>query len=894
MGFHAYQTAFTSGELAPGLFTRVDFQKYANGAERIENAVINVKGGATRRAGTMFVAHAKSTSAFQQSMVQDNTFQGGQHDSIILKDFVFNTNDAMVLEIGPGYIRFFKNREQVMGTASGSELVTNGEFTSDLSGWTTQEDNGGTVTQESPGVAQFAPGGVGASGLSQEITGLTSGEEYVLSFEIDNDELEFNVGSTLGAGDIFAETTLTPGDYRLVFTASGTSAFIQFFTSEADAVSRLDNVSMGEAVPLEIETPYAAADIRSLRFAQSADVLYITHRDYAPRKLTRLADALWTLQEVVFSPPPTEEVAITPDATLTPGATTGQNVAFTTDVAAFLNADVGRQIRSRGGLAVIITFNSTTSVQVDIIQAFLNTNPIGSGNWNMDGSPSAGMTIGARGPVNAITTATLSIAGFRATDDGAFLYVNDGIFEIINIDSSTAADVKVLKEIDPVDDLTAIAGAWTLEFDSWSESQGFPEVVSFFEQRLLFSKGQSFWASVVGDFENMGRGPEDDDSYSFQIASGQVDIIRWIKSMEFLILGTIGNEYKADGVDAAITPNNPPQTAPQSSWGSDPEPDAITAGAAIIFVQRGRRQIREMAKAFEAGVDAYQATDLAILAEHIFKGGVRQLARSSSPASFLIAVLDNGRLGVATYERPENVVAWGTFTTGPEADRHHFKSVTVIPNKCGSGDEIWALVERDSRLFVEVFDGQLNTDCALVYEDTDTPAEALVGLSHLDGYDVDVVRTSQSAFQSNAFQMNCFQPVKVKDSVDVVESGAITLDSPAVRVEVGLHYNTYIKTLRIEVPGQQGTAHFRAKRSNTIYARFLCTRGDGVYIDDENVPREDYREIRDWSKQANLGWNRDGQVLVKQTKPYPMTVLGLSYAYQIDDGDAPVGDHDNE
>lgn len=891
MGYHAYQTNFTAGELTPGLFSRQDFKKYANGAERLRNALAIVTGGATRRAGSQYIAKAKSTSPFQASMVQESAFQSGHHDSVRLKDFVFNTNDAMVLELGPAYMRFYKNREQVLGTATGSELVVNGGFAVDLASWVVQQDNGAATFWEAPGRAALNAGLVGLAGISQSIAGLVTGTKYVLSFEVDNAGLTFDIGSTLGAGDVYPRTALTAGSYRLVFAASGATAMINFTNATPSTIAKLDNVSMAEAVPLEITTPYRADEVRSVRFAQSADVMYMTHRNRPVQKLTRLADTLWTINSVVFNPPPTEEIDITPAAILTPGAVVGAGITFTTDVSAFLAADLGRQIKSKGGVAVITAVGGPTSVTVDIIQPFLSTAPVGAGGWSMDGSPNANITISALGPVNAIVDGTLASAGFRATDVGGFLNVNDGIFEITQVVSDTVVKAKVLKAIEPPATGAGTAGAWTLTFESWTEANGYPEVCTFFEQRLWFSKGQHIWGSAVGDFENFGAGVNDDDACDFPIASGQVDVIRWMKSLEFLIAGTIGSEYKLDGVDKAIAPGNPPKTSPQSAWGSDPEPDAVRAGAAVIYVQRGRQQIREMAKAFEAGVDGFASTDIALLASHLFKSGVREIARSSSPASYIFAVIDDGNLGVCSYERPEDVVAWGLVTT-----KGKYKSIAVIPDKCGAGDEVWALVERTingrSDLYVEVFDGQLNTDCALVYEGSTVTADAVAGLIHLETEEVDVLRTSPSAFQSSCFQMNCFQAVQVKDTVQTVSGGVVTLASPAVRAEIGLHYESEIKTLRIEVPTPVGTAQFRAKRTNTIYVRFKCTRGTGVFVDDENVPEDRFLEVRDWSKQANLGWNRNGQVTIKQTKPFPMTVLGIAYAYSIDDGDTPNNDEE--
>lgn len=50
----------------------------------------------------------------------------------------------------------------------------------------------------------------------------------------------------------------------------------------------------------EIVTPYAAADLFELKFAQSADVLYIAHQDYPPATLSRYGDDDWRYAEFAY------------------------------------------------------------------------------------------------------------------------------------------------------------------------------------------------------------------------------------------------------------------------------------------------------------------------------------------------------------------------------------------------------------------------------------------------------------------------------------------------------------------------------------------------------------------------------------------------------------------
>lgn len=61
-------------------------------------------------------------------------------------------------------------------------------------------------------------------------------------------------------------------------------------------------------IPIEILTEFTADDLADIRFAQSADVLYIVHPDYPPQKLLRLSDDGdrddWLLADIDFTDGP--------------------------------------------------------------------------------------------------------------------------------------------------------------------------------------------------------------------------------------------------------------------------------------------------------------------------------------------------------------------------------------------------------------------------------------------------------------------------------------------------------------------------------------------------------------------------------------------------------------
>ena len=123
-----------------------------------------------------------------------------------------------------------------------------------------------------------------------------------------------------------------------------------------------------------------------------------------------------------------------------------------------------------------------------------------------------------------------------------------------------------------------------------------------------------------------------------------------------------------------------------------------------------------------------------------------------------------------------------------------------------------------------------------------------------------------------------------------VEGGVITLDTMSTRIEVGLGYTFRIKTLDAELAGPQGTLHFRRKRPHTVYVRFLCPEGTpGPVVNNETVDfsTDPTAEVFDYRREGQLGWKRKSQTVITQSAPFHTHVLGISHAWQADDGDAP-------
>lgn len=162
----------------------------------------------------------------------------GSSDNARLIPFEFNDEQAYILELGDLYMRVYAD--------------------------------GGIVTDTSTSItaaSQANPCTITASGH-----GLSNGDRVLITGVVGMTELnnrEFEVAGVSGA------------DFDLLGVNSSTYTAY----SSGGTVKRI----------YEVVAPYAKADVDAISFAQSADKLYLAHKDYAPRVITRTSNTAWTV-----------------------------------------------------------------------------------------------------------------------------------------------------------------------------------------------------------------------------------------------------------------------------------------------------------------------------------------------------------------------------------------------------------------------------------------------------------------------------------------------------------------------------------------------------------------------------------------------------------------------
>lgn len=782
----AIKTNFSAGEISPLLFARVDVAKYNNGAQVLQNFIVQRYGGIYKRGGLEFINPVKDSSK--------NTR---------LIPFIYSVTQAYMLEFGHLYVRFYTN---------------------------------GGIVESSPGV------------------------------------------------------------------------------------------------PLEVVTPFTQDDIWQLQYAQSADVLYLAHPEFAPRKLSRVSATSFTLETIVFEDGPYLDLNTTA-TTLTPAST---GLLATTTVNA-VGVTSGTQNIGGAGVsdAYSVNSNNTNEAAAPLgwtIEGFDGASWIpldsqssqtgwGRGetryfsfpnkasfsnyriSWvgnNGSADSSFAVRINQSGdtmtPFMLVASSAVGLndgIGFNFPDAGRLIRLlgGDGRWRwarIVTILSGTQVTIRLYGHALP--DTRPII-TWAL--GSWGDIPGWPSSVSFFQGRLSYAsttkQPQTVWFSKVDNFVNFGVSTPlvDSDAIDATIASESLNKIAWISENTTMLVGTnaairtIGPNTQT----GAFGPANIIQRRETNYGASEVLP--VRIGAVGVYSGYYRQDVREIAYSFQD--DGYVSQDLSLLSEHVPRAGVKQLCFAQNPDGIVWAAKDDGTWAGMTYERDQDVIAFHTHIPGGSFGDGAAQVMSVGTIPTGTRDEMWAIVKRTingstvqyvERLSLGLAASSPKEDATfldsfLSYSGAATGT--LSGLSHLEGQAVQVWGDGAYLGQYT------------------VASGAITLNNAytVTKACVGLPYTSIMETLSPEMGAAGGTAQTRMGSISDIYLRLFRSLGGSVGGTGDPQETLVFRTTTDamdtspplftGDKQVHveIGWNTGKRIRVEHSAPAPFQLLGMIYELKI-------------
>ena len=483
-----------------------------------------------------------------------------------------------------------------------------------------------TWTQNNFNAGEISPLAYGRSDIAKYKTGLATCLNYVPTAQ---------GGLTRRPGTQYiANVKNSANAVRLIpFEFSITQAYVLEFGPSYIRFYTNDGQLLNLGVPYEVATPYGASDLQDLAYTQSADVLYLVHPNYAPRKLVRSGATSWTLSTISFLDGPylllntstttfTSSVAGPGAATLTASAITGINGG-----AGFSANDVGRVVRLKSGTnwgwGTITAFATTTSVSVNWVTAVGTT---ASSLWRL------GVWCTTNGYPRAVcfNQDRLMLAGCP-------LYPN-------RLDGSNTSDYE---NFAPSDNTGLVVDSNALSFSLNSAKVNVVNWLASDEWGLLAGTASAEWVIAASTQQN------------------------------------------------AVTPTN--VTAKQTSNYGGTNVPPIRIGKATLFVQRTKRKLREMAYQFTLGTfqapdisiisEHLTKSGLKQMAAALAPHPVVWMVRNDGVLVAMSYDKDQEVLGWHQH-------SLGGYSDAAQTLPPVVESVAVIPSPTTDRDEVWVAVQR--------------------------------------------------------------------------------------------------------------------------------------------------------------------------------------------------------
>jgi len=382
--------------------------------------------------------------------------------------------------------------------------------------------------------------------------------------------------------------------------------------------------------------------------------------------------------------------------------------------------------------------------------------------------------------------------------------------------------------------------AWQL--GAFSENSGYPKSVTIFQERLTFAgtkaQPRTVFMSASGDYEDFELpDPLSDDSpITVTVAGSRQDQIEWLREVEdMLMVATTDNVLSIAGTENnVITPTSIRQKK-HAGFGAQPKQQPVRVGPIVLFPGFHGQTFHELV--YDAQLNGYDAPNVAVLADHLFKSKVRDLSFSQVPLDVIYIVNGDGDMMAMTYERAQQVVGFGLFDF-PNAE---VMSIATIPELGTDAtyllmrryiDDRWQhYIERLERPFDYGTDADAwFLDSALPYSGAAT--NIITGLSHLEGQTVRVY--GWDATPGDQFIAHPAQEEYV------VVGGQIELSMPVTYALVGIPYKAHAKMLPpAAIDVEDGSGYGRKVRVDGVTVSFLNSRSVRVQSGVSDIAAED-------------------------------------------------------
>jgi len=656
----------------------------------------------------------------------------------------------------------------------------------------------------------------------------------------------------------------------------------------------------------ELATPYLQTELAALKFRQSNDIMYLAHRNHAPRKLGRTGHAAWTLTTITFEP----EQAFPTGLSVTVN-TTG------TETDRYKVTAVASETSEESLTATGVTQAISGATQANPVVLTLTGHPYLDGD-EIHVSGIVGMTelndrrfIIANKTANTVELKDEDGTGYTAYSSAGsadlthYIVTNSAVatdntitfnetvgaasYNIYKADNGLFGFIGRTEELSFTDnnkapDLNDTAPKWR---DPFGSATNYPGAVGLHEQRSVWgntdNKPLTTDMSQAGQFENMNVSSptKEADAVSFRLITGQGNEIRHYRSFADQLFvftsGALWTVQPGGNVDAITSAS---KKVSVSAYISSTDTPPITIKQNILMVSGKQNAGFEVhSLGFDLQTDGYKGSDLTVLARHLFENKtISEWAYSERPYRLLVCVRSDGKLLVMTYLEEHQVFAWSVWETDGT-----FESVSSVPE--GQEDVFYFVVKRNingndvkyiermhSRDFTLIEDAFF-VDCGLTYEGVAT--STITGLDHLEGEDV--IALADGNLVTSSYE----------SATMTVTNGAIDIGNAAAKVHVGLPYTGTFESLPLNTSTQQGPTIAKNKVPKEVVLRVQDTRGIFVGSDVNDLQEYATRTTELWGDPAAIlnevikipipgDWEKENGVVVQSEPGLPQTILSIT------------------
>jgi hypothetical protein len=496
-------------------------------------------------------------------------------------------------------------------------------------------------------------------------------------------------GATLLAGSPAAWSGATPYVQGNLVSSGG----VNYYARQASTGIVVSNAAYWYPMPtdgtFELPSGYLEADLFSLNFEQSADILTISHPNYPQAELRRLGATYWVLVNVSYTS------SLATPAAPTVVATGAGAISYQYKVTGL--GATGQEESLGSAASVAVTNNLATA-----------------GNYNT---------------VSWTTTGAIRYNVFKLSN-GLYGYIGQ-TDQLSFVDDNIIADVSHTPPI---------------ASNPFPSAGYYPATSAYSEQRRWnagsTNEPQNLRASRTGTDNNFSYSlpAQVTDGINVKLAGREVNAIRHIVPLQDLLLLTSSSEWRVRSVDGGAIAAETLDAKPQAYNGASTVQPQVLNQTVVYSAARGNRL---RAITFNGQSLKYESGDLCLRASHLFDDyAVVDMALMKTPFPCVWVVRDDGTLLGMTFIPEQEVLAFHRHDTNLGV----FESCCVVPE--GGDDALYVVVKRtingaDVR-YIERFSRRLDVledsffvDCGATY--LGAPVTTISGATWLEGCEINVL-----------------------------------------------------------------------------------------------------------------------------------------------------------